>query len=122
MILADTSVWIEHFRRGILRFEEALLQNRILAHQIVIGELAAGNLSNRKSTLALLQRLPAVESATADECLAFMESHRLYGQGIGWNDVHLLAAARLSKVMLWTVDRRLAEAARLLGVAFSHAS
>jgi hypothetical protein len=24
--------------------------------------------------------------------------------------------------MLWTVDRRLAEAARLLGVAFSHAS
>jgi len=34
--------------------------------------------------------------ATADECLAFIETHRLYGRGIGWSDVQLLVAARLS--------------------------
>ncbi len=118
MILADTSVWIEHFRRGLPRFGAALLQNRILAHQIVIGELATGNLSNRKSTLGFLQRLPAVKSATTDECFAFLESHRLYSQGIGWSDVQLLAAARLSRTLLWTVDKRLASAAHLLGVAY----
>lgn len=122
MILADTSIWIEHFRNGLPRFAATLLQNRILAHQIVIGELATGNLANRKSTLSFLQRLPSVKSATADECLQFLESHGLFGQGIGWSDVQLLAAARLSKVLLWTVDRRLAKAARLLGVAFSAAN
>lgn len=122
MILADTSIWIEHFRKGLPRFGGALLQNRILAHQIVIGELATGNLANRKSTLSFLRRLPAVKSATADECLAFLESHQLFGQGIGWSDVQLLAAARLSKVMLWTIDKRLAKAARLLGVAFPPAN
>lgn len=118
MILADTSVWIEHFRRGLTRFGAALLQNRILVHQLVLGELATGNLSNRKSTLAFLQRLPTVKSATTDECHAFLESHRLYGQGISWSDVQLLAAARLSRIPLWTVDKRLANAARLLGVAY----
>jgi len=118
MILADTSIWVEHFRKGLPRFGAALLQNRILAHQIVIGELATGNLVSRKSTLAFLHRLPTVKSATADECLTFLESHRLYGQGIGWSDVQLLAAVRISKVLLWTTDKRLAKAARLLGVAF----
>jgi len=119
MILADTSVWIEHFRRGLPGFGEALNQNRILTHGVVIGELATGNLSKRKSTLDLLQRLPSIKAATANECLLFLESHHLYGQGIGWGDIQLLAAARLSKVMLWTSDKRLAEASRLLGVAFS---
>lgn len=122
MILADTSVWIEHFRRGLPRFEQELRQNRILTHQVVIGELATGNLSSRKSTLSFLQRLPAVKCATAEECLVFLESHRVYGRCIGWNDVQLLAAARLSNVMLWTVDKCLAEASSNLGVAFSHAN
>lgn len=122
MILADTSLWVDHFRRGHPRFEAALQQNRIFTHQVVIGELSTGNLGNRKPVLALLRRLPAVKSATADECLAFLESHRLYGRGIGWNEIHLLAAARLSKVMLWTIDKRLAEASRQLGVAFSYAT
>ena len=122
MILADTSVWIEHFRRGLPGFEQELRRSRILTHPVVIGELATGNLSNRKSTLALLRRLPAVKSATAEEGLVFLESHRLYGRGIGWNDIQLLAAARLSNVTLWTIDKRLAEASNHLGVAFSHAS
>ena len=121
MILADTSVWIEHFRRGLPRFEQELHHNRVLIHPVVIGELATGNLSHRKSTLAFLHRLPAAKPAASEEGLVFLESHRLFGQGIGWNDVQLLASTRLSNAMLWTVDKRLAEASRRLGVDFSHA-
>ena len=50
----------------------------------------------------------------------FIERHELYGRGIGYVDVHLLAAARLhGDATLWTRDRRLREAAEILGVAMS---
>ena len=117
MILADTSIWIEHFRQGLPLFGEELRRNHIFIHPAVLGELATENLSNRKSTLGLLRRLPVVKVATADECLGFLESHHLYGKGIGWIDVQLLAASRLSQVPLWTTDKRLRDAASLLGIA-----
>jgi predicted nucleic acid-binding protein len=118
MILADSSVWIEHFRKGLPDFAGALQQACILTHPVVIGELATGNLSNRKLTLASLQRLPGVKQATGSECLYFLEAHRLFGRGIGWSDIQLLASAHLSNVLLWTLDKRLAAAAIRLGVAF----
>jgi len=36
--------------------------------------------------------------------------------GLGWIDVHLLASAALSRAALWTLDRRLRERARNLGI------
>ena len=53
-----------------------------------------------------------------DECLAAIEAHRLYGRGIGWTDVQLLVAARLSHAMLWSLDEPLVEAAEHLNVAY----
>jgi hypothetical protein len=49
--------------------------------------------------------------------LTFVEVHSLMGQGLGWADVHLLAAAFASCHTLWTRNRRLARAAQRLGVA-----
>ena len=49
--------------------------------------------------------------------MRFIEGHRLMGKGLGWVDVHLLAAAVVSRETLWTKDRQLAEAANRLGVA-----
>ena len=46
-----------------------------------------------------------------DEVLALIENHHLMGTGIGWIDLHLLTSALLNDVVLWTRDRRLAEAA-----------
>lgn len=119
MILADTSVWVQHFRRGVPDFTIALEEGRIAIHPVVVGELATGNLRNRAQTLALLRSLPRATIGTAEECLEFLESRALYGRGIGWNDVQLLVAARLSGQLLWSLDTRLATAAQEDGIAYA---
>jgi hypothetical protein len=118
VILADTSLWVQHFRLGMPSFAAALNRGLIAVHPLVIGELATGNLAKRESTLASLRSLPRTKVGSADECLDFIEAHSLYGRGIGWNDVQLLVAARLSGNRLWSFDTRLAAAAVELGVAF----
>jgi predicted nucleic acid-binding protein len=117
MILADSSVWIRHLRVGLPEFELALRQKAICTHWVVIGELAAGNLPKRTRFLADLRAIRRAQHATAEECLAFIEAHNFYGRGIGWGDLQLLAAARLSGCPLWSLDKRLAVAAVDLGVA-----
>ena len=115
MTLADTSVWIQHFRTGLPELAHLLREGQVLIHPIIIGELATGNLHQRKATLALLQNLPSAKAETDAECLAFLETHQLFGRGIGWNDLQLLVASRLSGARLWTLDQRLASTARTFG-------
>jgi Arc/MetJ family transcription regulator len=66
--------------------------------------------------LSLLQALPLALSAEHVEVLQFIDSYRLMGRGLGYVDGHLLAAAHLSAVSLWTLDKRLNEAASMLGL------
>jgi hypothetical protein len=120
MIIADTSVWIDHFRHGLPDFAQALQKGLISTHPVVLGELATGNLLNRTKTLAALNCLPRTKTGTIDECMRFIELHQLFGKGIGWNDIQILVAARLSGTVLWTRDRRLEEAAKDLNVAYLH--
>lgn len=117
MILADTSVWVEHFRRNLPSLTEHLAQGQIAIHSVVLGELATGNLWRRAETLRWLNRLPRVTEPDATECLVFIERHKLFGMGIGWNDVQLLAAADHSRIPLWSRDKKLAQAARRLRLA-----
>lgn len=50
--------------------------------------------------------------ATDDEAMQFIERHRLYGKGIGYVDVHLLASVALTGgVTIWTRDRKLRQTA-----------
>ena len=117
MILADTSVWVEHFRRGFPLLAEHLSQARIAIHSVVIGELATGNLVRRKETLLWLGQLPRLEELSVPECLVFIEQRKLFGLGIGWNDVQLLAAAAHARVPVWSLDKKLTQAARRLQLA-----
>ena len=57
MILVDTSVWISHLREGNKRLAELLEEGRVMCHSYVIGELACGDLKNRKTILSLLEDL-----------------------------------------------------------------
>lgn len=117
MILVDTSVWVEHLRRGLPRLATLLQDGEVLIHPWVIGELACGTLRNRRRVLDLLQGLPAVTVARDAEVLLLIERDQLMGRGIGYVDAHLLASARLSHARLWTLDRRLAAAAQEQGLA-----
>ena len=118
MILADTSIWVCHFRTGLPDFGTALRDDQIAVHPVVIGELAIGNLAKRQQTLENIRRLPRTKVGSPDECLDFIEDHSLYGRGIGWNDIQLLVAAMLSGNPLWSLDNRLVAAAVELGVDF----
>ena len=120
MILADTSVWLDHLRRGSEDLARLLEAGDVLVHPFVIGELACGNLRNRGEILGLLAGLPAAVTASDAEVLHFVEERRLSGKGIGWIDAHLLASAALTAgARLWTRDRRLATIADHFGWTFT---
>jgi predicted nucleic acid-binding protein len=117
VILVDTSVWVDHLRVADRQLAELLLEEAVLGHPFVVGELACGALHRRSEILGLLRHLPQAPVVDQDEVLAFVEAHALMGSGLGWVDVHLLASATLGGQRVWTRDRRLAQAARRLGVA-----
>jgi predicted nucleic acid-binding protein len=119
MMLVDTSVWIDHLRRRDAELVAMLSEGQVLVHPWAVGELACGNLQDRKLVLGLLQSLPLAPVASAGEVLFFIEQHALMGRGIGYVDVHLLAAARLAGTRLWTRDRRLVVVADELGMAYA---
>jgi hypothetical protein len=107
MVLVDTSVWVAHLRQGAIGLETLLHEGRVACHSFIIGELACGNLQNRSEIISLLQTLPGVILAEHEEVMQFIENYRLMGKGLGYIDIHLLAAARLTGVPLWTLDKRL---------------
>jgi hypothetical protein len=109
MILVDTSVWIDHFRRGNAQLRELLEAGEAAMHPMVLGELACGNLPARAETLRLLSHLPLIPQAPDSLVMQSIGARRLFGKGIGWIDAHLLTAALLSSVALWTLDQRLAK-------------
>ena len=118
MILVDTSIWIDHFRVGDSRLTALLLDGLVLGHPHVIGELALGQLSDRRELLGLLANLPQAKVATDAEVMTMIDTRQLFGLGIGYTDAHLLAAAMLtSDAQLWTRDKRLATTAGNLGLA-----
>ena len=90
----------------------------VMCHPFIIGELAGGNLKNRKEIISLLQSLPLALTIEFDEFLFFIDRNHLIGKGIGFVDVHLLASAQLTGVPLWTADKRLKSAADLLQLTF----
>lgn len=118
MILVDTSVWVQHFRRGNDALRALLNDGRVFCHPFVIGELACGTMRNRQQILSLLQSLPQTLPAQHEEVLYLLDSRRLYGQGVGWIDAHLLSSALLSDARLWTLDRTLRRGAVILGISY----
>jgi len=116
VILADSSVWADHFRRASPDFQQHLRTDRVLIHPSVVGELALGNLPRRRTVIAFLEALPRAVEVQDTEVLKMIEANRLHGAGIGWVDAHLVASALLTRVDLWTRDKRLLAVAQRLGV------
>jgi predicted nucleic acid-binding protein len=122
LILVDTSVWIDHLRTSIPLLADALESEAVLIHPFIIGELACGEMKQRREVLGLLATLPSSVMATDEETLHFIESHRLMGKGIGYIDAHLLASITLTDgAQLWTRDKRLADVAAELKISSASA-
>ena len=117
MILADTSVWIDHFRSGDKDLQKALRQGQIVIHSWIIAELALGSLRERSKTLATLNLLPHLRVAQLNEVRLMIEARRLYSLGIGLTDAQLIASIFLNPpTLLWTRDKPLRRVAGALGI------
>jgi len=118
VILVDTSIWINHLRTPSKLLAQLLDLEQVLTHPFVVGELACGNLANRKEIISLLHALPFAPKADDDEILFFVERHKLMGRGLGLVDAHLLASSTIGGASIWTADNNLRLAARNLGIEF----
>jgi predicted nucleic acid-binding protein len=117
VILADTSVWIEHLRSGNDDLRRNLVAGNIVIHPMIVGELALGSLRDRLKTLAILDFLPNVRTAQLSEVRKMIEARALYRHGIGLVDAHLIASLFINPgTELWTKDRRLRAVAVTLGL------
>ena len=117
MILADTSIWIDHLRAGDKELGRQLGRGNIAIHPFIVTELALGGVRERARTLALLDVLPQVRVAQLGEVRQMIESRRLYGRGVGLVDAHLIASVFLdAPALLWTRDKALRKVAEGLGI------
>jgi predicted nucleic acid-binding protein len=118
MILADTSIWIDHFRAPNLALSRAIFDERIYMHEFVVGELALGSLRSRPGTLAQLAKFADAPVVQHGQVLDLIERAPLYNRGLGYVDAHLLASCLMvGNCKLLTRDRRLHAAAQQLGIA-----
>ena len=118
MVLVDTSVWVSHLRDGNAELANLLNNGRVLCHPLIVGELACGNLKDRALILSSLQLLPMSIEAEHHEVLLFIENNFLMGKGMGFVDVHLITSSVLTGVPIWTLDKKLAQAADALHIKY----
>ena len=119
-ILADSSVWVAHFRKPNRLLQSLLAADQVLCHPLIVLELACGTPpAPRERTLGYLQKLQQSIIATTEETLALLEKEQLHDLGCGAVDMSLLASVLLTPdALLWTADKNLDAVASRLDVAF----
>ncbi len=122
MILADTSIWIEMFRRGGFKAElDTLIANdQLCTHPCVVAELACGYLPDRQKTLSLLDNLIALRVVRLADVRVMIEARGLASKGIGLTDAHLIASCLATPgTRIWTIDAALGRVTESLGIRVS---
>jgi predicted nucleic acid-binding protein len=121
MVLVDTSVWIRSLAGRapyMAEMDRLLGRDEVAGHELIYGELLIVDRGGRNKLLAAYERIHRASIVPHLEVVAFVRDRALYGRGVGWIDVHLLASAIVGRLQLWTVDLRLSAVARELGVAY----
>lgn len=117
MILADTSIWVDHLRSHNPLMQQRLAAGQIVMHPFIVAEIALGSLCNRQSRLADMEALLEVNVAQLHEVRHMIETHSLYSRGIGLTDAYLIASCLLTPgTQLWTRDAAMENVARSLGI------
>jgi predicted nucleic acid-binding protein len=119
LILPESSIWIDHLREPVAHLSQLLEQGLVLGHPAVTGEVALGSIANRARVVDRLESLPQLPVAQPEFVAAMIEALSLWGKGVGYVDVHLLASLRIAGFgKLWTGDRRLHEQAQRFEIAY----
>jgi len=117
MILADTSIWVDHLRNRNSEIEKCLSRGQIVMHPFIVAEISLGSLHNRQKTLDDMEALLEVKVASLNEVRQMIEAHALYSKGIGLTDAHLIASCLITPgTQLWTRDSALKRVAAALGI------
>ena len=105
MVLVDTSVWIRFLANRApfaLELDRLLGLDEVAGHELVYGELLIGDRGGRTKLLAAYERMHQASTVAHREVIAFVRDRGLYGRGVGWIDMHLLASALVGRLRLWT--------------------
>jgi hypothetical protein len=118
MVLIDTSVWMDHFTRSDPVLQFLLNEYEVVTHPFIIAELACGNFKNRNEIFGLLSNLPSISTISIEEYFIFAEKNKLFGLGLGFVDINLLASSLISKCTLYTKDKTLLSIAHSLKIGY----
>lgn len=66
--LVDTSVWVDHLRHRSHQLAVLLEQDHVRCHPLIVGELACGNLSNRRAIVELLTAFRPLQWPNMRKC------------------------------------------------------
>ena len=119
MVLIDSSIWVDFFRKGDSSIKSSLLRekSRVVTHEMIIGEMMLSNRTDDSflEELLLISRLPSV---SFEEYWRFVKEKRIAGKGIGYVDTNLLASSIKNGARIWTLDKKLAQAAEESGCLY----
>ena len=101
-----------------LELDRLLGLDEVAGHELVYGELLIGDRGGRTKLLAAYERMHQASTVAHREVIVFVRDRGLYGRGVGWIDMHLLASALVGRMRLWTIDPRFAAVAQEVGVAY----
>jgi predicted nucleic acid-binding protein len=120
LVLADTSVWVAHFRKSNQALRTLLSADQVLCHPMVLIEIACGTPpAPRERALSDLRQLRSATVASTDETLALIEREQLQDSGCGAIDLLLLGSVLLtSDAVLWTLDKNLRTLAARFHILF----
>jgi predicted nucleic acid-binding protein len=125
MVLVDTSVWIRFLANRApyaMALDKLLSIGEVTGHELVYGELLIGDRGGRRTLLAAYEQMHQASLVPHSDVVTFVRDRGLYGRGVGWIDIHLLASALVGRLQLWTADPRFAALAKQLGVGYETAS
>jgi len=113
MILVDTSIWIEFFKKKepfFTELKELIESNEVITHQIIFGELLQG-CKNIREVEVISDYYDNLQKISDDRSFIhagkLSSSFKLFDKGIGLIDAVLIYHCRENGFKLWTLDKKI---------------